>query len=104
MFIPERQREALMRLTMCARDECMMCAYQPKDARCKDIATTAMNILANALEVDDDDTTQTERPSCETCRYDSEEPYNEKCDECVARGDKPSNYEPQTDCSWGEVK
>jgi len=23
MFIPERQREALMRLTMCARDECM---------------------------------------------------------------------------------
>ena len=54
MFIPERQREALMRLTMCARDECMMCIYQPKDDRCKDIATTAMHILANALKVDDD--------------------------------------------------
>ena len=61
MFIPERQREALMRLTMCARDECMMCIYQPKDDRCKDIATTAMHILANALKVDDDDTTQEER-------------------------------------------
>ena len=60
MFIPERQREALMRLTMCARDECMMCIYQPKDDRCKDIATTAMHILANALKVDDDDTPQTE--------------------------------------------
>ena len=59
MFIPERQREALMRLTMCARDECMMCIYQPKDDRCKDIATTAMHILANALKVDDD-TPQTE--------------------------------------------
>ena len=60
MFIPERQREALMRLTMCARDECMMCIYQPKDDRCKDIATTAMHILANALKVDDD-TPQNER-------------------------------------------
>ena len=60
MFIPERQREALMRLTMCARDECMMCIYQPKDDRCKDIATTAMHILANALKVDDDDTPQTD--------------------------------------------
>ena len=58
--IPERQREALMRLTMCARDECMMCIYQPKDDRCKDIATTAMHILANALKVDDD-TPQDER-------------------------------------------
>ena len=60
MFIPERQREALMRLTMCARDECMMCIYQPKDDRCKDIATTAMHILANALKVDDADTPQTD--------------------------------------------
>ena len=60
MFIPERQREALMRLTMCARDECMMCIYSPKDDRCKDIATTAMHILANALKVDDADTPQTD--------------------------------------------
>lgn len=59
-MIPERQREALMRLTMCARDECMMCIYQPKDDRCKDIATTAMHILANALKVEDADTPLTD--------------------------------------------
>ena len=76
MFIPERQREALMRLTMCARDECMMCIYQPKDDRCKDIATTAMHILANALRVDEADTPQT--------------------------NDKDTNVlnKSQTDCAW----
>ena len=37
-------------------------------------------------------------PMCETCRYD--EPNNPKCDECIAGEDKPSNYEPQTDCPW----
>jgi len=77
MFIPERQREALMRLTMCARDECMMCIYQPKDDRCKDIATTAMHILANALKVDDD-APQTESQN-----------FSEK-----VKGT------PQTDCGW----
>ena len=60
-MIPEREREALMRLTMCARGECMMCIYQPKDDRCKDIATRSMHILADALE--QADTPQTERPS-----------------------------------------
>ena len=56
-MIPEREREALMRLTMCARNECMMCIYQPKDDRCYDIATTSMHILADALRK----TEQTER-------------------------------------------
>ena len=46
------------------------------------------------------DTPQTERPSCETCKWDSEEWYDEHCDSCVAHTDKPSNYEPQTDCPW----
>lgn len=49
----ERQREALMRLTMCARNECAMCIYKPKDDRCYDIATTCMHILADALGADD---------------------------------------------------
>ena len=88
MFIPERQREALMRLTMCARDECMMCIYQPKDDRCKDIATTAMHILANALKVDDD----TPQTDCEACELDG------KADVCKIC--RTSNYEPQTDCGW----
>jgi len=83
MFIPERQREALMRLTMCARDECMMCIYQPKDDRCKDIATTAMHILANALKVDDD----APQTDCEDC---------DKYDTCP-NADKGI---PQTDCGW----
>ena len=28
VMIPEREREALMRLTMCAREECVMCKYK----------------------------------------------------------------------------
>ena len=110
MFIPERQREALMRLTMCARDECMMCIYQPKDDRCKDIATTAMHILANALKVDEADTPQTNKdkvvcPNCGRSDYirsfekdfgikNSE--YRYKCINC-------NTYikdTPQTDCGW----
>ena len=46
------------------------------------------------------DEPQTERPSCETCKWDSEEWYDRHCDSCVAHTDKPSNYEPQTDCPW----
>lgn len=50
-MIPEREREALMRLTMCAREECSMCKYQ---GECNfdfqyELATTNMNILADAL-------------------------------------------------------
>lgn len=53
-MIPEREREALMRLTMCAREECAMCKY--KDT-CGfdfqyDLATKNMNILADALNAD----------------------------------------------------
>ena len=43
------------------------------------------------------DTPQTERPSCETCRYYSEEEYSDKCDKCVIEVGKRSNYEPQTE-------
>ena len=47
----EKEREALMRLTMCARNECVMCKY--KDSCDSDVrfefATKHMNILADAL-------------------------------------------------------
>jgi len=54
-MIPEREREALIRLTMCAREECGMCKY--KDT-CNfefqyELATENMYILADALEVAD---------------------------------------------------
>lgn len=53
-MIPEREHEALMRLTMCAREECGMCKYKE---RCNydfqyEIATESMNILAIALNAD----------------------------------------------------
>ena len=54
-MIPEREREALMRLTMCAREECGMCKY--KDTCDFDFqyetATKCMNILADALRTAD---------------------------------------------------
>ena len=51
-MISEREREALMRLTMCARGECPMCKYEEQcdnwDFR-MELATKNMNILADAL-------------------------------------------------------
>ena len=51
-MIPEKEREALMRLTMCAREECGMCKYEEQcdnwDFR-MELATKNMNILAEAL-------------------------------------------------------
>ena len=54
-MIPEREREALMRLTMCAREECEICKYKHQ---CNfnfqyELATENMNILADALRVSD---------------------------------------------------
>jgi len=61
-MIPEREREALMRLTMCAREECRVCMYQK---RCDfdfqyELATKNMNILADALRADRKTEPQTE--------------------------------------------
>lgn len=58
-MIPERELEALVRLTMCARGECAMCKYGDT---CDfdfqyETATWCMNILADALRKDE----QTER-------------------------------------------
>ena len=54
-MIPERQREALMRLTMCARGECAMCKYEKTCTTSfqYELATENMNILADALRVAD---------------------------------------------------
>ena len=51
-MIQEKEREALMRLTMCARNECKICKYHKKFtlADCYDLATENMNILVDALE------------------------------------------------------
>ena len=56
-MIPEEQREAILRLTLCARRQCQICKYNkrkrvrvkiPQD--CEDRITKSMNILAKALE------------------------------------------------------
>ena len=51
-MIPEKEREALMRLVMCAKDECPICKYKDKytyDDCFREIIKD-MNILANALD------------------------------------------------------
>lgn len=57
-MIPETEREAIMRLTMCARRQCMVCKYRLKRKRatvqlpehCQKRITENMNILAEALD------------------------------------------------------
>ena len=55
-MIPEKEREALMRLTMCARNECGMCKYHKKYTfdECNELATENMHILADALDTIND--------------------------------------------------
>jgi len=56
-MIPEKEREAIMRLTMCARRNCAICKYKynPADGKdCDDIITECMHILADALMEDGD--------------------------------------------------
>ena len=64
-MIPEREREALMRLTMCARDECIMCKYHKEgdfDFQ-YELATESMNILADALNADRKTENSSEKPN-----------------------------------------
>ena len=51
-MIPEKEREALMRLTMCARHECSVCKYKSTYTHddCIEEATENMHILSDALE------------------------------------------------------
>ena len=57
-MIPEREREALIRLTMCARRACAICKYEEEceadDFEFQDnLVTENMNILADALRKDE---------------------------------------------------
>lgn len=56
-MIPEKEREALMRLTMCARDQCQICKYSRvyNYEECRELQTKCMSILANALDKDGED-------------------------------------------------
>ena len=51
-MIPEKEREALMRLTMCARHQCAICKYKGKYTYedCAEEITDDMHILMDALE------------------------------------------------------
>lgn len=52
-YSQEKLREAIMRLTMCARRECEICKYKDRPKSdlpseyCKDLSTQNMHILAD---------------------------------------------------------
>ena len=50
-------RDALMRLTMCARRECVICKYRETFSveDCHSLQTRCMNIIANGLNREMDD-------------------------------------------------
>ena len=85
-MIPEREREALMRLTMCAREECDMCKY--KDTCGFDFqyetATRCMNILAEALrKLNSSEKPNNCKDEPQTYVINPQEPTNnDKCFEC----------------------
>ena len=107
-MIPEREREALMRLTMCARGECPMCKYEEQcdnwDFR-MELATKNMNILAEALRKTEPNSS--EKPNnCEPrfandtnvgCK---DEPTISKMEQVDKDINVRSKDEPQTDCAW----
>ena len=113
-MIPEKEREALMRLTMCAREECGMCKY--KDTCGFDFqyetATRCMNILADALRKlnssekpnNCEDEPRKEQNFCGKCRYLYRDfKYGLSCYRLM--DNEPCKYEerkdePQTDCAW----
>lgn len=47
----DKERDALMRLTMCARNECVICKYENEytDIQCYELQTKCMSILAESL-------------------------------------------------------
>ena len=53
-MIPEKEREALMRLKMCARIECDQCIYRESSIKeCDERIVKNFTILADALRVDE---------------------------------------------------
>lgn len=56
-MIPEPEREALARLSMCANRWCKMCKYNKPwfEERCQEVRDEALDVLCNALDVEDED-------------------------------------------------
>ena len=98
-MIPEREREALMRLTMCARRACAICKYEEEceadDFEFQDnLVTENMNILADALRTADRKTEPQLTPNyCGTCKHRDVPCGDLPCDVCHGY----SNYEPKTE-------
>ncbi len=65
-MIPEKEREALMRLTMCARHQCAICKYHDKYTHddCEKEITDDMHTLMDALEIEMKDIVR-----CAECKY-----------------------------------
>lgn len=57
-MIPDKEREALARLTMCARDQCAICKFKDKYTfdDCDLEITDNMHVLMEALERLEDET------------------------------------------------
>jgi len=76
--IPEREREAIMRLTMCARRNCAICIYGHNRKRvtvklpqsCLDRITENMNILAAACEKKQNILFLCDKRKCDICHSD----------------------------------
>ena len=98
-MIPEREREALMRLTMCAREECIMCEYHKE---CDfdfqyELATESMNILAEALRK-----TEPQR-DCNNCKRKGYEGCEQPCLGCGWCDDYEPKDEPQTESTGSPI-
>lgn len=104
-MIPEREREALMRLTMCARIECDICKYKDSSIdECDERITENMNILADALKADRkteptgyklkpvEVEPQTEVYKCPKCGKDTPTEFDE-CVWCLSPKDEQSGKE-----------
>ena len=77
-MIPEKEREAIMRLTMCARRNCVICIYGYNRKRatvklpqsCLDRITENMNILAAACEKKQNILFLCDKKKCDICHSD----------------------------------
>ena len=116
-MIPEREREALMGLTMCAREECHMCRYKEQcdyDFQCE-LATKNMKILADALTAEQTEPSLVkDSPSLvkdlvegePTTEESSMVADNENCidcvhfEQCTTNGWTDCHYMPIADCPW----
>lgn len=89
-MIPEKEREAIMRLTMCARRSCAICIYGYQRKRvtvklpqsCLDRITENMNLLAAAMSrIRPEAPKETAIKEWEPIYYD-DKPMNYRCPIC----------------------